>query len=56
MPEQPGYLRAREIAERVNLSVRTVRRCIADGSLRSVKVRGARLVSEADLNRFLNQS
>jgi excisionase family DNA binding protein len=47
------YLRAREIAERVGLSVRTVRRWIADGTLCSVKIGGARLVAEADLLRTL---
>jgi excisionase family DNA binding protein len=46
-------LRAREIAERLGLSERTIRRLIADRTLPSVKIGGARLVAEADLKRAL---
>jgi excisionase family DNA binding protein len=46
-------LRAREIAERLGLSERTIRRLIADRTLPSVKIGGARLVAEADLERAL---
>jgi excisionase family DNA binding protein len=44
-----GYLRAPEIAALLGLDVRTIRRWIADGTLPSVKLGGARLVAEADL-------
>jgi excisionase family DNA binding protein len=40
MDEQP-YLTARETAERLGISLRTVRRRIADGSLASIKIGGA---------------
>ncbi len=45
----PSYLRAAEIAALLGLDVRTIRRWIADGTLPSVKIGGARLVAEADL-------
>jgi excisionase family DNA binding protein len=44
MSHRQGYFRAREIAELTGLSLRTVRRRIADETLRSVKWGGARLV------------
>lgn len=47
------YLRAREIAELLAVSVRTVRRWIADGTLPSARIGGARLVADADLQRLL---
>ena len=47
------FLRARDIAERLGLSERTIRRFIADGTLPAVKIGGARLVAEADLIRAL---
>lgn len=47
------HLRAAEIAASLGVSVRTVRRWIADGIVPSVKVGGARLVEEADLERIL---
>ncbi len=54
MSGRPQYLRAREIAELVGMDVRTIRRLIADGTLPSVKIGGARLVPvEADLPRML---
>jgi len=49
--EPCAYLRAREIAERLGLSERTIRRLIADRTLPSVKIGGARLVAEADFKR-----
>lgn len=48
---EPRYLRARAVAELLNVTVRTVRRWIADGTLPSVKFGGARLVAKADLVR-----
>jgi excisionase family DNA binding protein len=48
------YLRATDIAELTGASVRTVRRWIADEVLPSVKIGGARLVAEPDLERLLS--
>lgn len=48
------YLRARQVAEVLNVHVRTVRRWIAAGTLPSTKVGGVRLVAEADLLRLLS--
>ena len=48
------YLRAREIAELLGESVRTVRRRIADGTFSSIKIGGARLVARDDLLRALH--
>ena len=53
MTGRPAYLRAGEIARRLDVSVRTVRRWIADETLPSVKIAGARLVAEAVLERRL---
>jgi excisionase family DNA binding protein len=53
MNERRQYLRARDIADLTGQSVRTVRRWIADGTLRSIKIGGARLVAERDLLRLL---
>jgi excisionase family DNA binding protein len=47
------YLRAADIAELTGMSVRTVRRWIADEILPSTKLGGARLVACADLRRLL---
>jgi excisionase family DNA binding protein len=47
------YLRAGEIARLTGMSLRTVRRWIADGVLPSTKIGGTRLVAMADLNRLL---
>ena len=49
MTHPKDYLRARDIAERLGLSVRTVRRRIADQTLRSEKLGGARLIPTAEL-------
>ncbi len=53
MAERPPYLRPAEIARELGVSLRTVRRWIADKTLPSVKIGGARLVAEADLVRAL---
>ena len=53
MAERQRYFRAAEIAEELGVDVRTIRRWIADGTLPSVKIGGARLVAEADLLRVL---
>jgi excisionase family DNA binding protein len=52
MRARPEYLRAREVAELLNLSERTVRRWIADGTLPSVKIGGARLVPVDEIRRL----
>ena len=49
MIDRRVYLRTREVAELTGISLRTVRRRIADGTLRSVKLGGARLVRAAEL-------
>ncbi len=51
---EPEYLRAREIADTLGNSERTVRRWIADGILPSCKIGGARLVARSDLVRRLS--
>lgn len=50
------YLRAPEIAAELGMTERTVRRWIADGTLLSVKIRGARLVARTELERVLDCS
>ncbi len=50
------YLRARDITEITGVSLRTVRRWIADGTLPSKKVGGARLVSKTALERLLSSA
>jgi excisionase family DNA binding protein len=47
------YLRASEIARLTGMSLRTVRRWIADEIIPSTKLGGARLVARADLERLL---
>jgi excisionase family DNA binding protein len=47
------FLRAAEIAALTGMSVRSIRRWIANEILPSTKVRGARLVAGADLDRLL---
>lgn len=49
MTHRRDYLRAREIAELTGLSLRTVRRRIADQTLSSEKWGGARLVPAEEL-------
>lgn len=53
MTTDPEYLRAGEIASLFGVSLRTVRRWIADEWLPSVKLRGVRLVRRRDLERKL---
>jgi len=53
MTDAPDFLRAGEIARLAGVSVRTVRRWIAEETLPSVKLRGVRLVPREDLERML---
>jgi len=55
MSDGSRYMRAGAIARLLGMSERTVRRLIASGELRSVKIRGARLVAIKDLERLLNR-
>lgn len=48
------YLRARGIAELTGVSIRTVRRWIADEIISSIKVGGTKLVPKAELQRVLS--
>ena len=50
------YLRASDIARLTGVSIRTVRRWIADEIIPSTKLGGARLVARADLERRLYSS
>jgi excisionase family DNA binding protein len=50
-----SYLKAREVAELLGVSERTIRRWIADGTLPSSKIGGSRLVATADLERLLGE-
>jgi excisionase family DNA binding protein len=52
MTATAGYLRAAEIERLTGMSLRTVRRWIAEGTLPSTKLGGARLVARADLERL----
>jgi excisionase family DNA binding protein len=54
MTDAPDFLRAGKIARLAGVSVRTVRRWIADDTLPSVKVRGVRLVARKHLERVLS--
>jgi excisionase family DNA binding protein len=54
MTDAPDFLRAGDIARVAGVSVRTVRRWIAEETLPSVKVRGVRLVPRKDLERVLS--
>jgi excisionase family DNA binding protein len=48
------YLRAADIVRLTGMSIRTVRRWIADEIIPSIKLGGARLVAKADLERLLS--
>ena len=48
------YLRARDIAQLTGVSLRTVRRWIAEQHLVSARVGGARLVAKSELERLLS--
>ena len=50
------YLRAADIVAITGISLRTVRRWLADEILPSTKVRGARIVAMADLEAVLSAS
>jgi hypothetical protein len=54
MSAESKYLRAREIVALTGMSLRTVRRWLADEVLPSTKVRGARIVATADLTAVLS--
>jgi excisionase family DNA binding protein len=54
MTDAPEYLRAGEIARLVGVSLRTVRRWIAEEALPSVKLGGVRLVPRKGLERLLS--
>jgi excisionase family DNA binding protein len=54
MTDVPDFLRAGEIARLAGVSVRTVRRWIAEQTLPSVKLQGVRLVPRTDLERMLS--
>jgi excisionase family DNA binding protein len=53
MTEGTEYLRAGDIARLSGMSLRTIRRWIAEEIIPSVKLGGARLVAKADLQRAL---
>ncbi len=53
MTDAPEYLRAGEIARLIGVSLRTVRRWIAEEALPSVKLGGARLVPRKGLELLL---
>jgi excisionase family DNA binding protein len=50
MTDAPDFLRAGEIARLAGVSLRTVRRWIAEETLPSVKLRGVRLVPKRTSN------
>ncbi len=52
----PAFLRPRLVAELLDVTERTVRRWIADETLPSVKVGGARLIARATLEQQLGAS
>jgi excisionase family DNA binding protein len=54
MNGESEYLRAPDIARLTGVSLRTARRWIAKGILRSGKVGGARLVAKSELERLLS--
>lgn len=49
-------LRIKEVAEILRVSEKTVRRLIDEGKLRSIKVRGLRLVRASDLDALIQAS
>jgi excisionase family DNA binding protein len=51
---QRKYLRAGDIARLTGASLRTVRRWISAGAIPSMKLGGARLVADAELERLLS--
>jgi excisionase family DNA binding protein len=53
MPSSPNYHRVETIAQRLDLSPRSVRRLIDSGKLQAVKIGGAVRVSDDELQRLL---
>jgi excisionase family DNA binding protein len=56
MTDGTEYMRAADIAELTGVSVRTVRRWIADDIIPSTKLGGARLVAKAELGRLFSST
>ena len=56
MTDAPDYLRADDITRLTGVSLRTVRRWIAEEILPSVKLGGVRLVPRKDLERILSRA
>ena len=56
MTNAQKYLRARDIAQLTGISLRTARRWIANKTLASGKIGGARLVAKGELERLLSSS
>ena len=54
MTDGREYLRARDIAEITGVTIRTVRRWIADEVVPSTRLGGARLVAKTDLPRLFS--
>ena len=54
MTGDTDYLRAGDIARLTGISLRTVRRWIAEGTLPSARLRGSRLVARRDVERALS--
>lgn len=49
----PSYLTRQQVADRLNVSIWTVRRLIADGALRAFKIRGQYRIDPRDLDKYL---
>jgi len=50
-----NYFSAQTVAERLSISIRTVRSYIKNGKLPSVKIGKLRRISEADLEEFIEK-
>lgn len=55
-PSLPRYLSVKTVADRLDLSPRTVQRLISNGTLQAVKIGGAVRVSDDELQRLLAAS
>lgn len=53
LPNGESLLRIKEAAACLRSSDKTVRRLIVDGKLRSIKIRGLRLIRASDLNALI---
>ena len=51
--ERPRFFSPKTLADELRLSERTVRQMLADGTIPSYKVGGARRVSHVDLDEYL---